>query len=532
MTMIQNPVLRGFHPDPSIIRVGEDYYIAVSTFEWFPGVLIYHSRDLDHWEFVTAPLNRVSQLDLRGIPNSCGIFAPCLSYSDGIYYLIYTIVKTKGGFHDSDNYLVTTTDIAGEWSEPVYLNSTGFDPSLFHDRDGRKWLVNRDCDTRSYVAETDGILMREYDPETKQLIGPEYRIYRNSLGTGSEGAHLYWHEGYYYLLTAEGGTDYNHTANMARSREIFGPYEPDPDKPFLTSRGNPWNPLQKAGHASLVSTPEGEWYIAHLVGRPLPNKGTCILGRETAMQKVCWTEDGWLRLAQGGKEPALQIPLPKGVSCSEEAPEGTVQTRDEFDRDTLGYPYQTMRVPLDESIVTLKERKGVLRIYGRDSLHSLYQQALVARRQQAFCYTAETLMEYEPENYHQTAGLICIYDTDNFFYLYVTRDEQGKKRLNVMVSDLGAVSYPIHAGYELPDGVPIRLKTEAENDQMYFSYALEGEEYRRIDKCFDYSILSDDYYYQRGEYRFTGTFVGLCCQDNYDRKSYADFHFLDYREKE
>src|SRR5699024_740824 len=161
MTMIQNPVLRGFHPDPSIIRVGEDYYIAVSTFEWFPGVLIYHSRDLAHWEFVTAPLNRVSQLDLRGIPNSCGIFAPCLSYSDGIYYLIYTIVKTKGGFHDSDNYLVTTTDIAGEWSEPVYLNSTGFDPSLFHDRDGRKWLVNRDCDTRSYVAETDGILMRE-----------------------------------------------------------------------------------------------------------------------------------------------------------------------------------------------------------------------------------------------------------------------------------------------------------------------------------------------------------------------------------
>ena len=250
------------------------------------------------------------------------------------------------------------------------------------------------------------------------------------------------------------------------------------------------------------------------------------------MQKVCWTEDGWLRLAQGGKEPALQVPLPKGVSCSEEAPEGSVQTRDEFDRDTLGYPYQTMRVPLDESIVTLKERKGVLRIYGRDSLHSLYQQALVARRQQAFCYTAETLMEYEPENYHQTAGMICIYDTDNFFYLYVTRDEQGKKRLNVMVSDLGAESYPIHTGYELPDGVPIRLKTEAENDQMYFSYALEGEEYRRIDKCFDYSILSDDYYYQRGEYRFTGTFVGLCCQDNYDRKSYADFHFLDYREKE
>lgn len=530
MNMIQNPVLPGFHPDPSIIRVGEDYYVAVSTFEWFPGVLIYHSKNLMDWEFLTAPLNRVSQLDLRGVPNSCGIFAPCLSYCDGTFYLIYTVVKTSAGFPDNDNYLVTTTDIAGDWSEPVYLNSTGFDPSLFHDRDGRKWLVNRDCDTRSYMAERDGILMREYDPVAKELTGPEYRIYRNAQRLGSEGAHLYWHDGYYYLLTAEGGTDYNHTACMARSREIFGPYEPDPEKPFLTSKGNPWNPLQKAGHASLVSTPEGEWYIAHLVGRPLPNKGTCILGRETALQKVCWTEDGWLRLEHGGKEPLLQVPAPKGVSCSGAQKKEKTDIMDNFDRETLGYPYQTMRVPLDESVVTLKERKGVLRIYGRDSLHSRYEQALVARRQQAFCYTVETLMEYEPLNYHQMAGLICIYDTDNFFYLYVTRDEQGKKRLNVMVSDLSSVTYPIQAGIEIPDGVPVKLRADVQNDQMYFSYALEGEEYTRIEKCFDYSILSDDYYYQRGDYRFTGTFVGLCCQDCYDRKSYADFHYLHYKE--
>lgn len=144
MKTIRNPILPGFHPDPSIIRVGEDYYLATSTFEWFPGVLIYHSRDLAHWEFAAAPLNRISQLDLRGIPNSCGIFAPCLSWCEGTFYLIYTVVHTASSLQDTHNYLVTCPTIDGEWSEPVYLNSTGFDPSLFHDADGRKWLVNRD----------------------------------------------------------------------------------------------------------------------------------------------------------------------------------------------------------------------------------------------------------------------------------------------------------------------------------------------------------------------------------------------------
>mgnify|MGYP002770740254 CR=1 FL=1 len=537
MQTIQNPILRGFHPDPSIIRVEDDYYIAVSTFEWFPGVLIYHSRDLMHWEFCTAPLRRVSQMDLRGVPNSCGIFAPCLSYCDGAFYLVYTIVKTNSIFQDTDNYLVTARDISGEWSEPIYLNSTGFDPSLFHDRDGRKWLLNRDCDTRSYLEERDGILMREYDPEEQRLVGREYRIYRNKQGTGAEGAHLYYREGYYYLLTAEGGTDYNHRACLARSRSILGPYESDPDNPFLTSMENPWNPLQKAGHASLVSTQSGEWYIVHLAGRPIPTKGTCILGRETCLQKVYWNEAGWLRLAQGGKEPALEVAAPAGEKPLSEIlgekglwrEERMADEYDDFTRETLGYPYQTLRVPLDENVVTLKARRGVLRIYGRDSLHSRYQQALVARRQQAFCFSAETCMEYSPENYHQMAGLICMYDTDNFYYLYVTRAENGERKLNVMVSVLGEISYPLRDGIELPEGSSIRLRTQVAYDRMYFSYAVK-DTYQRIERCFDYSILSDDFYYQRGEYRFTGAFVGICCQDCYDRKSYADFHFFHYRE--
>lgn len=525
MKTIRNPILPGFHPDPSIIRVGEDYYLATSTFEWFPGVLIYHSRDLAHWEFAAAPLNRISQLDLRGIPNSCGIFAPCLSWCEGTFYLIYTVVHTASSLQDTHNYLVTCPTIDGEWSEPVYLNSTGFDPSLFHDADGRKWLVNRDCDVRWFQSPRGGILLREYDPVQKRLVGKERRIFRTSGIIGAEGPHLYRHGGWYYLMIAEGGTDCNHVVTVARSRTLEGPYEVDPHNPMLSSRDNPWNPLQKAGHASLVETQNGQWYLAHLVGRPLPSKGRCILGRETALQKVVWSEDGWLRLANGAFEPSVETQAP---DLPEHFP--ALPVRDDFDRDMLGYPYQTMRVPLPDDVLSLTQRPGWLRLYGRDSLHSRYMQSLVARRQQAFRYTAQTKIDYTPSNYHQTAGLICLYDTDNFFYLYLTRDEEGVKRLSLLCSELGQIRYPIGGGIPVREGV-IFLRACVDNDQLRFFFCYDEEAWEPVGPCLDHSILSDDYYIEHGSYRFTGAFVGLCCQDCGDRSSYADFDYFEYRER-
>lgn len=527
MRQIQNPILPGFHPDPSILRVGEDYYIATSTFEWFPGVLVYHSRDLVHWSFCTAPLRRVSQLDMRGIPNSCGIFAPCLSYADGVFYLVYTVVKTLGSMQDTDNYLVTSSTIDGEWSEPIYLNSTGFDPSLFHDEDGRKWLVNRDCDVRWFASPRGGILLREYDPVQQRLVGPETRIFRTSGIVGAEGPHLYRRNGWYYLMLAEGGTDFNHVVTMARSRSLTGPYEVDPENPMLTSRDHPLNPLQKAGHACYVETPAGEGYIAHLVGRPIPSKGRCILGRETALQKVYWSEDGWLRLEGGGYEPRMAVPAPDLPECPAVEP----PAREDFDGDALAFPFQTMRVPLGEDVLTLRERPGWLRLYGRDSLHSKYQQALVARRQQAFCYTASTCLNFAPDNYHQTAGLICLYDTDNHYYLYVTRSEEGQRMLNVLVSDMGRLAYPLGSGILLPDEGPVYLRAQVDYDLLRFSYAVSPDEWQPIPRRFDHSILSDDYYMEKGEYRFTGAFVGLCCQDSFAHEAHADFDYFEYLER-
>lgn len=536
MNCIINPVLPGFHPDPSILRVGEEYYIATSTFEWFPGILIYHSRNLKEWEFLTYPLTRVSQLNMKGIPSSCGIFAPCLSWSNGVFYLVYTIVKTESSFQDTDNYLVTATDITGPWSEPIYLNSTGFDPSLFHDIDGKKWLVNRDCDTRGYYKERGGILLREYDIQQQKLIGPERRIYRSEKIIGAEGPHLYHVGEYYYLLLAEGGTDCNHVATLARSKNLFGPYTCAPNTPFLTSREHPFHPFQKAGHASLVQATNGDWYIAHLIGRPLPNKGVCILGRETAIQKVRWTSDGWLELEHGSTLPMQFVPAPSTLKKDKEEecefPLGH-SLHDDFDRSELGYPYQTLRVSLPESVATLTQRPGFLRLYGRDSLHSHDIQSLVARRQQAFCCTAQTTMEYNPQNYHQTAGLICLYDTENFYYLYVTRNEEGEKKLSILSSVYRDLVWPVGEGVTLPECERIQLIAEIRYDRLQFFYSLDGSLSRiAIGSVLDYSILSDDWYIQHGVYRFTGAFIGLCCQDCYDRSSYADFDELVYLENE
>src|SRR5690625_4073287 len=274
MTSVRNPVLRGFNPDPCIIRVDDDYYIATSTFEWYPGVQIAHSRDLVNWRVVSRPLDRYSQIDLRGRPNSGGIWAPALTYADGRFHLIYTDVRTwAGSYKDVHNYLVTAPSVEGPWSEPTYLNSSGFDPSLFHDDDGRKWLLNMVWDHRKNKNPFGGILLQEYSQNDGKLIGPIYNIFKGTELGLTEAPHIYKHNSYYYLITAEGGTRFEHAVTIARSKSLLGPYEVDPENPMLTSSNKPELELQKAGHASMVKTKEGDWYLVHLCGRPLEKSG-------------------------------------------------------------------------------------------------------------------------------------------------------------------------------------------------------------------------------------------------------------------
>lgn len=529
MKTIKNPILPGFNPDPSIIRVGEDYYIATSTFEWFPGVQIHHSKDLMHWKLVARPLNRVSQLDMRGNSDSGGIFAPCLSYDKGIFYLIYTDVKYADNLLlDTHNYMVTTTDILGVWSDPVYLNSSGFDPSLFHDEDGRKWLVNMTWDFRLWKKLLAGILLQEYSPTEKKLVGPITNIFQGSELEWPEGPHIYKRDGTYYLIVAEGGTGLWHAVTMARSKLITGPYEIHPDNPVLTSRNRPGLEIQKAGHGDIVETQHGEWYLVHLGARPLPTSGRCILGRETCIQKVKWCEDGWLRLETGDNKPYTEVPAP----ALPEHPWEKNTVRDDFQADVLDIHFQSLRVPLGEEMLSLKERPGYLRLKGMDSLTSWHSQSLVARRQQAFCYTAETCVEFEPATYKQMAGLVSLYNTANFFYLMVTHNEELGKCLSIMRCNNRQIDFPIGPGISIEGCKRCYLRVEMDYERLQFYYSVDGVEWNKTGDALDASILTDEYGMENRTGWFTGAFVGLCCQDMSGQRLPADFDYFEYIERD
>ncbi len=538
--VFRNPILPGFNPDPSIIRVGDDYYIANSTFEWYPGVQIHHSKDLVHWNLRTRPLRRASQLNLLGTPDSCGVWAPCLSYNDGIYYLVYTDVKRYGrttqgegagaSLRDFHNYLVTGRCIDGPWSEPVYLNSSGFDPSLFHDEDGRKYLLNMLWDYRPGRNRFAGIELQEYSCNECRLVGPSHVIFTGTSIGFTEGPHLYKRNGYYYLLTAEGGTGWGHAVTMARSRSLTGPYELHPDTHILTSRDRPDVELQRAGHADLVETQAGDTYMVYLCGRPLRNRGRCVLGRETAIQRMVWSEDGWLRTEDGQGIPRIEIAAPAlEPFVFPEKP-----AREDFDSSELPLDFQWLRSPWQEELFSLEARPGFLRLYGRESLGSLYRQSLIARRQQSHCFSASTAIDFEPDRFQQMAGLVCYYNGNKYHYLCISHDWEIGKHIRVMSclpdrSQSDAFSEPI----ALPCGKRVYLRVEVDFERLLFAFRIEGEgpEWHWIPGHFDASILADESGPQ-GNPNFTGAFVGMCCQDLAGTGRPADFDYFSYRDRD
>ncbi|QAA32978.1 glycoside hydrolase family 43 protein [Clostridium manihotivorum] len=526
MNKINNPIFKGFNPDPSICRCGEDYYIATSTFEWFPGVQIHHSKDLKNWNLIKRPLDRVSQLNMSGDPDSGGIWAPCLTYSDNKFWLIYTDVKQLSGiWKDSLNYLVTSDSITGQWSEPIFLNSSGFDPSLFHDDDGKKYLLNMVWDHREGNHQFYGIVLQEYSVEEKKLIGNPKLIFKGTEIRLTEGPHIYKINGYYYLMVAEGGTKYEHAVTIARSKNITGPYELHPENPILTSWNSPTNPLQKAGHASLVHTHSDEWYLAHLVGRPLTERGCCPLGRETAIEKIEW-HDGWPYVANG-REPSLYVEAPK---IEEVKWEPNYPVRDDFDEEELNINFQTLRVPLDQSIMTLKERKGYLRLRGKQSLTSKFLQAHVARRWQSFNFDAITGLQFNPSSFQQMAGLVCYYNTENWVYINITMDEELGKVINLIECDNFKFSEPLKNNKILvpQDVETVHFKVEVRREKYNFLYSFDEKQWVDIPIYFDSNKLSDDYI--RGEGFFTGAFVGMYCQDATGQNLEADFDYFTYKE--
>ncbi len=544
--MIINPILTGFNPDPSICCVGDDYYIATSTFEWYPGVQIFHSKNLSDWTLVARPLNRASQLDMRGNPDSCGVWAPCLSYADGLFWLVYTDLKRyDGNFKDAHNYIVTAGDVRGSWSDPIYANSSGFDPTLFHDDDGRKWFYNLRWNHRAPVlgksprhSPFGGIVLQEYDVNKKALIGEPELVFSGSQRGLTEAPHVFKRNGLYYLITAEGGTGYEHAVTHARGPSVRGPFELHPDTHVITSTDASHGQLQRAGHGQFIETPAGEVYHTHLCSRPLPGIQRSPMGRETGIQKCVWGDDGWLRTAHGSQQPLVEVEPPLGVAQGAARVESDAPVNTNFAESTLPIDFQWLRTPYPERLFSLTDRPGWLRLFGRESVGSWFEQALVARRQQHHRYEASTSIDFEPKAFNQSAGLVAYYNRHKFHYMQISFDEELGRVISILSCN---GDYPESAlSYEPVEPTPIStngtidMRVKVSEQDLQFEWReqddreqSDNDQWQKLGPVLDASVLSDEG--GRGEHAsFTGAFVGMLAFDISGMAKHADFSHFNY----
>ncbi len=516
----RNPILSGFYPDPSICRAGEDYYLVTSTFEYFPGLPIFHSRDLVHWQQIGHVLDRPSQLPLDGVRPSDGLYAPTIRYSQGVFYVINTLVD---GTTKSGNFIVTATDPAGPWSEPFWLdNAPGIDPSLLFDDDagtnrrGRVWFVGNQMARHSQYEGHTEIWLQELDLKALRLIGEPQVIWDGAAkgATWSEGPRIYKIDGRYYLLTAEGGTAYHHAVVIARSDVITGPYQSNPGNPIVTHRHLGLDyPIVGTGHADLVQTQTGEWWIVMLAMRPYGGY-YYNLGRETFLAPVRW-EDGWPIVSPGIGRVEFTYPTPN-------LPEhrwSSTPACDHFDAPTLAPQWFFLRTPR-EDFWSLSERSGYLRLRLRPQhLAELSNPSFVGRRQQHIHFSTQTLMEFTPRSEHECAGLVLIQNNDFHFRFVVTRTDQPVIRLIKRAAGVEETlaEQPITAGR-------CYLKVEAHEQAYSFYAASEPDKWQPIAEGVDGRILSTPV-----ASGFVGTVIAMYANSNgRPSTNCADFDWFEY----
>ncbi|MEY4697556.1 MAG: hypothetical protein RIT14_1984, partial [Pseudomonadota bacterium] len=441
------------------------------------------------------------------------------------FWLVYTDVKRfDGAFKDAHNYIVTCDTIDGEWSDPTYVTSSGFDPSLFHDSDGRKWFVNMRWNHRGPGSGLnpahdafDGIEAQEWHPE-RGLIGEPQTIFTGSSLGLTEAPHLFRRGDWIYLTVAEGGTGYDHAVTMARARSVLGPYEMHPDTHLMTTRFAPDHPLQRVGHGQYVETPTGEAYHTFLCGRPLPGR-FCPLGRETGLARLDWRPDGWPVLAGGGLVPP--VTLPAAAVRQADAP-----LRRRLDGAVLPEEFQWLRTPHPDRLFTLTG--DCLRLTGRESLGSWFEQALVARRQEHHAYRAETTVDCDPPNWQRAAGLITYYNRHKFHAALVTRDPSYGRCLSILscLGDWPGEALTFHAKVPLGAGL-VHLAVEVDGALQRFFVATGDVAPTAVGPVLDASLISDEG--GRGEHaNFTGAFVGMVAHDLTGQGWQADFARFDY----
>ncbi len=503
-TTFKNPVLTGMNPDPSICRVGDDFYLVTSTFEYFPGLPVYHSKDLVNWELIGYALSRAQSNPLTGCDASTGgQYAPTIRYHDETFYVIGT---KYGGNGSSGVFYVTAKNPAGPWSDPVWIGKWFVDPSLE--------FIN---DTMYYVSPDNhgSFLLGVMDPETGKFTTPLRKIASGLGGSSPEGPHFYKINGYYYLMSAEGGTGYDHREVIQRSKSPWGPYEPSPINPVLSNRTDPDNPFQAMGHADLVQLQDGSWWVLCLGIRPQGGHYQ-HLGRETFLAPITWNEDGWPKTGADG--------IVKGEYPSPNLPEhrwAKDPIRDDFSSVQLNLCWNFVRNPHPEDW-SLTENQGYLRLNGsRINFSEKDSPAFIGRRQSAFNVVASTKISFEPTAENEEAGLVIRANDKNYYGLLVTK-RKGKRVVlfrKYLQDSVVSVNYK-----EIPAGTII-LRISATELEYKFWAQKAGYAAELIGTATAKDVSNE----KVGG--FTGVFIGMYASGNGKANvNPADFDWFDFQE--
>jgi alpha-N-arabinofuranosidase len=512
-----NPILSGMNPDPSICRVGADFYLVTSSFEYFPGVPIYHSRDLVNWTLIGHALTNERQLDLTGVYSSGGIYAPTLRHHAGRFYMITTLVGSPKQAANA-NFYVTADDPRGPWSDPIWLDKDGFDPSLLF-ADGEAYYLR---DGKGPTQDHPRVYQARIDPATGARREPMQMIWQGTGGIWPEGSHLYKMKGRYYLFAAEGGTEYDHMEVVGRSDAPFGPFEPSPKNPILTHRNRGEHPIQATGHVDLVELDDGTTWAVFLGVRPQRGRFQ-HLGRETFLAPVTFSPDGWPMIGgEGGDGGHVELRMPTPALANR--PPATTPARDDFDHPALSLAWNHVRNP-HAGDVSLAARPGFVRITGTaTTLSDAGSPAAIVQRQRHFRLRCRTALDFVPREAGDEAGL-TVRASDAFHYdLAIKRGAAGRE---AVLTSRTAGATAVVGRTPLPDGV---VTLEVSADETSYAFAVGDGAARQVLGALPTRTLSAEEIGKHGKNHFTGTMLGLYATGNGRASAVpADFDWFEYQ---
>lgn len=492
----RNPVIPGFYSDPSVCRVGDDYYLITSTFEYFPGVPVFHSKDLINWEKIGHCIHRNDQL-----PQGINIFAATIRYHDGLFYMITTNLRGKTG-----NFYVTATNPAGPWSDPVFIKVGGIDPDLFWDTDGKSYVISSE------------FKLYEINLKTGELLTEGKKLWYGTGGRWAEGPHIYKKDGFYYLMASEGGTEEAHHVTISRSNTIWGPYTENRANPILAhaNAAGQGNPIQGVGHADIIQAHDDSWWIVFHGYRTISDKAHHILGRETCLAPVTWPKNGW-PVVNGNGTVSVNMTCPTlPLQPFQEKPAKT-----NFDEKQPGLDWNFIQNPVEENF-SLTERPGFLRLKGAPEVLSTQKNStFIGRRLTDLVFSASTRMEFNPKNENEEAGLILLNNGSHFDI--VVKNKRGKRVLLVKLQ-FGRTVYTSKE-YPLKPGM-VDLRIDGEKSTFKFLFRQGEADFTEVEVADAKFLATETVGF------FTGVYVGLYATGNgKNSAAHADFDWFSYEKR-